>query len=171
MKLIQKIIIVYALVWCAAVSAQTCKNTIALTTPDGRFIDNGDGTVKDKKTRLIWMRCSLGQTWDGQTCNGDALAFTWQKAMQEAEVLYYAGSSDWRLPNTNELGSIVERACHDPAINQTVFPSTSSAGFVTSSREIGANTYVWYIAFDIGRDFATNITRDFFVRLVRTENN
>lgn len=38
----------------------------------GHYIDNGDGTVTDTRTGLTWMRCALGQTWDGSTCVGVA---------------------------------------------------------------------------------------------------
>jgi hypothetical protein len=34
------------------------------------YSDNGDGTVTDPTTGLTWMRCSMGQTWNGTTCTG-----------------------------------------------------------------------------------------------------
>lgn len=58
--------------------AQTCKfDSIARSTPDGTFVDNGDGTVTDTRHGLIWKRCAEGQTWDGSTCTGDAVTYNW----------------------------------------------------------------------------------------------
>jgi hypothetical protein len=60
------------------------------------FIDNGDGTVTDSATGLMWMK-------------GDSEAgMIWQDALDYAENLEYAGYSDWRLPNAKELESIID---------------------------------------------------------------
>ena len=56
---------------------QTCKDSIVATTPDANFTINSDGTVTHKTTGLMWMRCSLGQTWDGKTCKDMAAIYTW----------------------------------------------------------------------------------------------
>ncbi|MDD3761278.1 MAG: DUF1566 domain-containing protein [Acidithiobacillus sp.] len=77
----------------------------------GRYLDNGDGTVTDTETGLQWMRCSLGQAWDGTSCVGEAEGYTWQEALDAAEELNrkggYAGHRDWRLPSIEELHSLV----------------------------------------------------------------
>ncbi|MBP8284334.1 MAG: DUF1566 domain-containing protein, partial [Chromatiaceae bacterium] len=102
-----------ALVAAGAAAAQTCKyGSIPATAPASRFTDNGDGTVTDRATGLQWQRCSEGQTWSSGTCTGTATGHTWQVALQLAEAASYAGQSDWRLPNINELASIVEQACY-----------------------------------------------------------
>jgi hypothetical protein len=46
-----------------------------------------DGLVKDKETGLIWMRCSLGQTWKNSTCQGNPGPYLWADAMETAEQL------------------------------------------------------------------------------------
>ncbi len=86
------------------VTAQTCKDTIPASTPGSRFVVNGD-EVTDTETGLIWQRCTLGQT--GNDCSGSASLHTWQQALQAA----YA---PWRLPNINELESIVEEVTVHP---------------------------------------------------------
>jgi len=65
------------------------------------LVDNGDGTITDNATGLMWM----------QNDNGEGL--NWEEALNYAENLDYAGYSDWRLPNIKELQSIVDYA-HSP---------------------------------------------------------
>jgi hypothetical protein len=115
------------------------------TTPSDDF-SYGNGTVTHRATGLIWMRCSLGQVWDGASCVGNTAQFNWRSALQIARrindgssdmdadgTVGYAGYTDWRLPNRNELSSIVEEYCGNPAFNNWVFPGTSSAYYWTSS--------------------------------------
>lgn len=107
-----------------SVVAQTCRDDIPTSTPDSRFTVNGEEVI-DHVTGLVWQRCSLGQA--GSDCSGGgADAYTWQGALQAAEVERTATGVAWRLPNRNELQSIVERRCFRPAINASVFPNTHS---------------------------------------------
>ena len=112
-----------------AVSLHTCKPIIPATTPIEDFQFYSDGTVLHSKTGLVWQRCLLGQTFsDNGTpeiftddrCYGTGNTYTWGEALQAA-----ASYSDWRLANINELISITEMQCFDPAINLKVFPDTS----------------------------------------------
>lgn len=52
------------------VSKEENKDAINNSLIDGRYRDNRDGTVTDIKTKLQWMRCSVGQSWNGQSCAG-----------------------------------------------------------------------------------------------------
>ena len=73
-----------ALVLCgllSVTSVQACNSAIPQTTPSSRFQDLGDGTVQDTKTGLTWMRCSLGQSWDGVSCTGAAIKMNWSRAL------------------------------------------------------------------------------------------
>lgn len=60
------------------------------------FADNGDGTVTDNATGLMWM----------QTDSGEGM--NWEGALGYCESLDDAGHDDWRLPNAKELQSIVD---------------------------------------------------------------
>jgi len=90
------------------------------------FVDNGDGTITDNATGLMWAQddSGKGMTWE------EALA--WVQQMNEEN---YLGYSDWRLPNVKELQSIVDysrspdttgSAAIDPLFNVT--PITNEAG-------------------------------------------
>lgn len=140
-------LVVLLLIGTNEVLALDCVNeneAIVATTPNDRFSSNGDGTVTHLETGLVWMRCSLGQVWTGSDCSGSADAYTWQAALQESEQIAFAGHTDWRLPNKNELSSIVEERCWRPSINAEIFPSTpsgsSSGKFWTSSPDISERT-------------------------------
>lgn len=73
--------------------------------------ENQDGTVTIGG--LQWMRCRLGQTWDGNSCSGSPTAYRWSDASQLPGLLNreggFAGQADWRLPTVAELASI--RVC------------------------------------------------------------
>lgn len=90
------------------------------------FKDNGDGTVTDAATGLMWMKVDSGALKAGRKKDGK---LNWQEALKWAENLEYAGHSDWRLPNVKELQSIVDYT-RSPATTKSaainpVFAATS----------------------------------------------
>lgn len=84
--------------------------------PTPRFTDNGDGTVDDNLTGLIWLKDA--------NCAGTS--FDWQGALDWVADLntlsiactdYAAGSfTDWRLPNVKELASLIDYSQFDGAL-------------------------------------------------------
>jgi Protein of unknown function (DUF1566) len=77
------------------------------------FSDNGDGTIADAVTGLTWEKLS-----DDGTVHDWNDAFTWDNALTKVAALNaagFAGHSDWRLPNINELNTLAEFSVHDPA--------------------------------------------------------
>jgi len=151
-------------------AAQTCEETIIATTKDSSFTINSDGTVTDNTTGLKWMRCSLGQEWNGETCSGKAASFTWSESLKAAAVHKFAGYADWRLPNKNELESIVEGRCFSPAINNSVFPATPAAYYWSSSPYAAHATGAWSVDFGYGTINATIKSGTLHIRLVRDED-
>ena len=102
------------------------------STPDERFDDMGNGTIRDKSTGLMWKKCIQGLS--GSDCmTGTAVKKSWKDALQDASGESFAGHNDWRLPNKNELFSIVESRCANPSINENVFPNVGSANHWTST--------------------------------------
>ncbi len=142
-----------SLLTVTAQAGQTCKRTIAESTPTSRFVINGNNTVTDIETEITWMRCALGQKWDGKTCTGKAREYSWQEAMNAVAELNsdtFGEPSLWRLPLVPELASIVERQCVEPRINLTVFPATPSKSFWTGMEKKGRSAQAYVI--DFGRD-------------------
>lgn len=143
-------------------------SAIKATTPSRDFTDNGDGTVTHQITGLIWQRCSLGQSWDGTHCTGEASVFTWAGALAAAAQNTFSGLSDWRLPNKNELASIVEYRCTGPAINSQQFPNTPSRWSWSSSPNARYSDASWGIGFRHGDvDYGHKTFSRGNVRLVR----
>lgn len=118
-----------------------------------RYLVKG-GLVKDPIVGLIWMRCSIGQNWNGSTCTGKATKLTWEQAMNIPKHFDYARFSDWRVPTREELKALVycsndsqeyyvisffviSSACTGsyirPTITQSAFPNTPTIEFWSSS--------------------------------------
>jgi hypothetical protein len=76
--------------------ARYVRNTTDQAYGENDFADNGDGTVTDRVTGMMWMKADSGQ------------AMTWEEALAWAENLEYGGYDDWRLPNAKELQYIVD---------------------------------------------------------------
>jgi hypothetical protein len=149
-----------------AQGAQTCHDDILATAPDSRFQDNGNGTVTDLATGLIWKQCAEGLS-GGDCATGSPSAFTWQQALQHAADHDFAGSALWRLPNKNELASLVERRCSNPAINTISFPNTPLRWFWSSSPHAGYSYGAWYVRFSYGYVGNGDKASQLYVRLVR----
>src|SRR5690606_30025558 len=84
---------------------------------------NGDGTVTDDRTGLMWKACVEGL--GGTDCaTGAASLLDWGAALGAAESSTFAGYDDWRLPNVRELRSLAALDRASPAIDETLFPGT-----------------------------------------------
>jgi hypothetical protein len=160
--------------WADGAPTQSCDVSLyPLSTPTARYVDNGDGTVTDKESKLMWMRCAVGQTWAKGTCSGAAAALTWQAALEAAQAINKRGNfffSDWRVPQVPELAGIAERQCKNPRINLTVFPGTPSVAFWTAtsrpSKTVETSAFVLGFGADGIKYVSKEETHD--VRLVRT---
>ena len=144
-----------ASLFTAAVQAdQTCRTNLKESTPTSRFILSDNGTVTDTETKITWMRCAVGQKWDGKTCTGKAHEYNWQQAKDAVAELNgdtFGEPGSWRLPYVPELASIVERQCFEPRVNLTVFPATPSKAFWTSMEKKGNAELAYALDFGQGK--------------------
>jgi hypothetical protein len=98
------------------------------------YTDNGDGTVTDNVTWLMWQQAVPAGT------------YTWAQAVAYCPTLTLAGHSDWRLPSLIELVSIVDYGRENPSIDPTYFPSTPAYWFWSSSPWAGSSsTIAWLV--------------------------
>lgn len=148
-----------------------CPPGIPTTANDEEFELKPNGEVLHLASNLVFMRCSIGQTWDGAECLGDANTFTWKEALNTSIATEFAGQTSWRLPNIKELSVILERACVRPAINETIFPNTPSSDYWTNTPNIYNQGTAWSIAFSNASNSYTPIDRSMHIRLVRPNIN
>ncbi len=136
--------------------------------PGSRFTDNGDGTVTDNLTGLMWVKdpSELGGSWGYP---GSPNQMNWYDALNNCENLEYAGYSDWRLPNILELESLVNFGVYGIVIDTYYFPNAQPSGYWSSTLFEQYDYYVWLIYFSDG--YRTNYPRDYsyyyYVRPVR----
>ena len=140
--------------------------------PIEHLIDNGDGTVTDYSTGLMWQQ---------QTFRSTAYNFTWYQALVYCEALTLSGYDDWRLPNIRELYSLVEHEiCRHPSdINH--FPDIISLGdpgqpygyerYVSSTRYTTGTNMIHAVDFSNGNFSSCSTSFNRHVRAVRGGQN
>jgi hypothetical protein len=97
------------------------------------FKDNGNGTVTDEATGLMWMKADSGKSKAGKNKDGK---LNWQEALDWAGNLEYAGYSDWRLPNIKELQSIVDYKRSPATTNSgAIDPIFQMTSFIAESNQ------------------------------------
>lgn len=119
------------------------------------FADNGDGTVTDSVTGLMWQQ------------GDDGVTRMWQDALSYCESLSLAGHTDWRLPDINELRSIVDHAKYSPAIDTTFFPNAHSSDYWAATTYANNTSYAWVVLLNDG--YVNNNLKSFtsYMRCVR----
>ncbi|MCP3850882.1 MAG: DUF1566 domain-containing protein [Gammaproteobacteria bacterium] len=113
-----------------------------------------ENIVSDSVSMLEWQDDAIGTSTD------------WQGAIGICEGLELGGHSDWRLPNINELNSIVDLSIVNPAIVNS-FENTSPNGYWSSTTSENSKDKAWFVHFNdgnVGRDTKDNRKR---VRCVR----
>jgi hypothetical protein len=97
------------------------------------FVDNGDGTVTDEATGLMWSQddSGVGMNWE------DALGWVQQKNAEN-----YLGHSDWRLPNAKEMQSLVDYSRAPDATNSAAIDPVFNITAI--SNEAGQLDYPWF---------------------------
>ncbi len=82
------------------------------------FVDNGNGTVTDEATGLMWAQDDSGEAID------------WEAALAYADSAAIGGYDDWRLPNVKELQSLADYSGVFPAMDSSVFNLTELTNVV-----------------------------------------
>ncbi|OGW52013.1 MAG: hypothetical protein A2Y81_04805, partial [Nitrospirae bacterium RBG_13_43_8] len=122
-----------------------------------RFVDNGNGTVTDRTTGLMWEQDEGGY-------------MDWDSAASYCKGFSVAGYSDWRMPNIKELESLADDVRGYPEIDPNFFPNAYATEYWSSTysaqhRYCGA----WYKSFDNGMVYDEN-EYGHYVRCVRGGN-
>lgn len=128
-------------------------------TPDSglRYCDNGDGTVRDQKSGLLWLKeanCpALGPSGDGKGTFDEANAAA--AMLQDGRCGLADGSrpGDWRLPTKQEWQAMLDPSFKNPAIANAagtarwtpgnVFTAVQPEGYWSSSPDPEASGFAW----------------------------
>lgn len=105
------------------------------------FYDNGDGTITDSATGLMWTQDDFG---DGST-TGPRSGMIWEDALalaQQKNSENYLGHNDWRLPNAKEMQSILDYSRSPDSTNSAAIDPIFNATQITN--EAGQVDYPWY---------------------------
>ncbi len=97
------------------------------------FVDNGDGTIRDAATGLIWDKNDSGEglNWE------EGLAWVEQKNAEQ-----YLGANDWRLPNAKEMQSIVDYSRSPQTTNSAAIDPIFNTSTIID--EGGGTNYPFY---------------------------
>ena len=144
-----------------------CLETLEKTTKLNAFILNTDGTVTDSKNKHMWSLCSQGQLYVNKQCEGEVSKVSWGEALAAAKQSGVGAYKDWRLPNKNELNSIIELSCFMPSVNIDIFPATGIGSYWSSGPYDNTEATVWTVDFATGNIFASQTTMKLMVRFVR----
>lgn len=129
---------------------------------ENRFIYNDD-RVTDTLTCLQWQRFAADITGDG---NPDEM--NWEDALSYSEGLSIDGHDDWRLPNINELYSLVDYSANPTIDRTTIFPDISTdIHNWSSTTEADYPVVALHIILGIGRTNSSSKTNTEYVRAVR----
>jgi hypothetical protein len=126
------------------------------------LVDNGDGTVTDTNTSLMWRKATEQQT------------YTWEQALAYVATLNsnrFAGYTDWRLPNRNELHSLLDYSRSNPAIDPLLKMNTDTipnGEYWSSTTNAKTAYFAWYVQFYQGGVTSNNKSQAHYVRPVRT---
>lgn len=112
--------------------------------------------VTDNRTTLQWQ----------DNADSNSSVKSWEEAITYCEDLTLDGYSDWRLPNVNELKSIVDRTKQEPALD-TVFEYVSSAYYWSSTTNLGYKNQAVQVNFLDGSTDSALKTDSKSVRCIR----
>jgi hypothetical protein len=125
--------------------------------PSPRFTDNGDGTVTDNLTGLMWTKNA--NIWG---------TVTWNTAVDNCEGYSGAGYSDWRLPNVRELLSLIDFGQQLPALpSGHPFTGVQLDLYWSSTTYLVNPTYAWEVNLSAGHAHDSTKTSVYCVWPVR----
>ena len=134
---------------------------------DPRFIDNGDGTVKDNLTSLVWMKnanCWGGMNWNAALAKVAALNL----AMPATCSGYTGSHKDWRLPSLRELTSLEDLSRTKPILpSGHPFSGVQTNYYWSSTTYASRTSRAWGVYLGDGRVYYNGKTGDLYVWPVR----
>ena len=127
--------------------------------------------VIDLFTSTEWMRCSVGQRWNGETCIGKIISLNHEQMDEVLRIASDQLGSGWRLPTRKELESLICIKCEKVKINLKIFPKTPPEPFWTKDKNYWQPKFNWIVNFLNGNTFGRYPGyKPNYIRLVRDRN-
>lgn len=134
--------------------------------PDPRFTDNGNGTVKDNLTGLIWLKdagCYEQKDWAAAIAFGNSLA------AGQCNLSDGSTAGQWRLPNIRELQSLVDYSTFNQALPPGhPFTYVGPSWHFSSTTNAASTNTAWVVEMYSGKVEAQQKTEPHWVLYVRT---
>jgi hypothetical protein len=134
-----------------------CCLLIALSAFCDDFIrDDTNGIITDNRSGLQWQ----------DDANASLSPTAWQGAIERCEGLALGGYDDWRLPNINELLTIVDYSRFNPAL-ASAFQNSALSRYWSSTSYVANPQVGWTILFTEAAEFVDDKNIECYVRCVR----
>ena len=114
------------------------RDAIAPVAIPNQYTDNGNNTITDHLTDLIWQKAPFSDS------------LSWEQSLTYADTLTTAGFNDWRLPNIKELQSLNDEMRINPSINSTYFNVTNVNKYWSSTTLPNQTAKAWYLNTQFG---------------------
>ncbi|MEE8381927.1 MAG: DUF1566 domain-containing protein [Thermodesulfobacteriota bacterium] len=144
--------------------------------PSYTKLDENGNELPDSATEWVMVRDNVtGLIWEVKT-GDDTIhdkddTYTWQNAQDVfipvLNAANFGGFDDWRLPNREELHSLVNYGRYDPTIDTFYFPNTISSSYWTSDSVSFNSYYYWRVYFNYGEVLFSPNSYNLSVRAVR----
>ena len=120
-----------------------------------RYTDNGDDTVTDNVTQLMWQKTA------------PSTVYSQTDALTHCSGLTQAGYDDWRLPTEIELISLIDFGSSSPCMDTRYFPNASSDAFWSATPSSTSAALAWGVTFLDGSVGTNAIALPYGARCVR----
>ena len=122
------------------------------TSSEGQFLAR-DHLVIDLQSGVEWMRCSVGQRWNGSSCAGDIIRLSHNDVAKAIVLANEQLGGSWRLPSRTELEALVCANCIDVKIDSKTFPQTMAEPYWTGEVNRFAARHFWSVNFMTGHTY------------------
>ena len=134
---------------------------------NGQFLTR-DHLIIDLQSGVEWMRCSVGQQWNGTSCEGDIIRLNHDDVAKAIVIANEQLGGNWRLPTRKELEGLVCAACESIKIDSDSFPQTVPEPYWTGEVNGFAARHFWSVNFMTGYTYGRFFPQqELAVRLVR----
>jgi len=124
--------------------------------------------VIDLSHGVEWLRCSVGQNWNGETCIGEIVKLNQESIKEAIRLANEQLGGEWRLPTLAELKGLICMECGMVKIDQETFPNTSPEPYWTGEINPYASRHMYTVNFINGYTYGRFFPfQEMAVRLVR----